>query len=161
GWTSSSSPAATSCCRRMARRCWRSCADCRTPSGRRSAGPAAHACSPPTPPPTAPPSSRRSSRPPAPTDRGAAKPAKGTPMRNGRPQKVLVAGGAGFLGSHLCERLIARGDHVVCLDSFLTGKRANLRGLMGRPRFELVEADVVDPLPPKVAAREFTRIYNL
>lgn len=82
-------------------------------------------------------------------------------MRNGRPQKVLVAGGAGFLGSHLCERLIARGDHVVCLDSFLTGKRANLRGLMGRPRFELVEADVVDPLPPKVAAREFTRIYNL
>jgi UDP-glucuronate decarboxylase len=82
-------------------------------------------------------------------------------MRNEQPQKVLVAGGAGFLGSHLCERLIAAGHEVVCLDNFLTGQRANLRSLTGRARFELVEADVIDPLPAKLLKREFSRIYNL
>lgn len=82
-------------------------------------------------------------------------------MRNGHQEQVLVAGGAGFLGSHLCERLIEAGAHVVCLDSFLTGDRANLRRLAGERDFELVEADVVDPLPAKVLRRRFDQIYNL
>lgn len=75
--------------------------------------------------------------------------------------RVLVAGGAGFLGSHLCERLLADGAQVLCLDNFLTGRRANLRGLLGRPGFELIEADIVEPLPAKLEKRGFDRIYNL
>lgn len=82
-------------------------------------------------------------------------------MQNGRQLDVLVAGGAGFLGSHLCERLIAEGARVVCLDNFLTGDRANLRRLMRKQGFELVEADIVDPLPAKLLKRSFDRIYNL
>jgi UDP-glucuronate decarboxylase len=82
-------------------------------------------------------------------------------MRNGRGKQVLVAGGAGFLGSHLCERLVAEGDHVTCLDNFQTGHRDNLRRLMSSDRFELVEADIVDPLPAKLVRRRFDRIYNL
>jgi UDP-glucuronate decarboxylase len=82
-------------------------------------------------------------------------------MPDGRQLEVLVAGGAGFLGSHLCEALIERGCRVLCLDNFETGDRANLRKLMRAPRFELVEADIVDPLPAKVLKRSFDRIYNL
>jgi UDP-glucuronate decarboxylase len=82
-------------------------------------------------------------------------------MRSIRQQEVLVAGGAGFLGSHLCERLVDSGAQVVCLDSLRTGDRANLRQLIGAPRFELVEADIVDPLPVKLLRRRFDRIYNL
>ena len=77
-------------------------------------------------------------------------------MRDGR--RVLVAGGAGFLGSHLCDALLADGARVVCLDSFLTGRAANLAHLAREPRFELVEADVVEALPrlPPVEA-----VFNL
>src|SRR4051794_30017496 len=82
-------------------------------------------------------------------------------MQNGRQKEVLVAGGAGFLGSHLCERLVGEGARVLCLDNFLTGDRANLRRLSRRPGFELIEADIVDPLPAKVLKRSFGRIYNL
>lgn len=82
-------------------------------------------------------------------------------MRNGRGKQVLVAGGAGFLGSHLCERLADAGDRVTCLDNFLTGSRENLRRLMRTDGFELIEADIVDPLPAKVTRRRFDRIYNL
>ncbi len=82
-------------------------------------------------------------------------------MRNIRQQDVLVAGGAGFLGSHLCERLVDWGAQVVCLDSLRTGDRANLRRLIGAARFELVEADILDPLPAKLLRRRFDRIYNL
>jgi UDP-glucuronate decarboxylase len=82
-------------------------------------------------------------------------------MRETRSKQVLVAGGAGFLGSHLCERLIEEGAHVVCLDNFLTGHRDNLRRLRGMDHFELVEADIVDPLPSKLLKRRFDRIYNL
>jgi UDP-glucuronate decarboxylase len=74
---------------------------------------------------------------------------------------ILVAGGAGFLGSHLCERLVGDGARVVCLDNFLTGDRANLARLQRDPRFELVEADIVDPLPARVTRRKFDEIYNL
>src|SRR5262245_18767955 len=76
-------------------------------------------------------------------------------------RQVLVAGGAGFMGSHLCERLLAEGRRVMCLDSFITSDRSNLRSLEGRAGFELVEADVVEPLPAKVTRRRFARIYNL
>ena len=58
--------------------------------------------------------------------------------------RVLLAGAAGFIGSHLAERLIDEGAHVVALDSFVTGQRANLDRLVGHPAFELVEADVAD-----------------
>lgn len=75
--------------------------------------------------------------------------------------RILVAGGAGFLGSHLCERLIADGAQVTCLDNFLTGHRDNLRRLSASPDFELVEADVIDPLPAIILRRPFDRIYNL
>ena len=55
---------------------------------------------------------------------------------------VLVAGGAGFIGSHLCEALLLGGSRVICLDSFLTGSRANLRALIGHRRFTLIEHDI-------------------
>jgi dTDP-glucose 4,6-dehydratase len=60
--------------------------------------------------------------------------------------RVLVTGGAGFLGSHLCEALLAEGNSVVCLDNLLTGKEANLSHLANEPRFEFVKADVCDPI---------------
>jgi dTDP-glucose 4,6-dehydratase len=60
--------------------------------------------------------------------------------------RVLVTGGAGFLGSHLCEALLAEGNSVVCLDNLLTGKEANLSHLAKEPRFEFVKADVCDPI---------------
>jgi UDP-glucuronate decarboxylase len=71
---------------------------------------------------------------------------------------ALVAGGAGFLGSHLCDRLLADGYRVVCLDNFHTGSRDNLRSLARDSRFSLIEADIVDPLPAGLRAE---RIYNL
>ncbi len=82
-------------------------------------------------------------------------------MRRERQQRVLVAGGAGFLGSHLCERLVAEGHKVTCLDNLQTGSHDNLRQLKHADAFELVEADLVNPLPPKVARQGFDRIYNL
>jgi dTDP-glucose 4,6-dehydratase len=61
--------------------------------------------------------------------------------------RVVVLGGAGFLGSHLCDHLVARGDPVVCVDDFSTGRRANVSHLEGRADFELVEADVSTGIP--------------
>ncbi len=69
---------------------------------------------------------------------------------------VLVTGGAGFLGSHLCDRLIARGDDVICVDNFFTGSRKNVGHLLGHPRFELIRHDIVQPLYV-----EAERIFNL
>lgn len=74
---------------------------------------------------------------------------------------VLVAGGAGFLGSHLCDRLLADGHHVVCLDNLQTGSLETLEAAMKKPRFEFVRHDVVDPLPARLAERRFERIYDL
>ncbi len=59
-------------------------------------------------------------------------------------KRILVTGGAGFVGSHLCERLIAEGNEVVCLDNFFTGRRANIDKLIGRHDFELVRHDICD-----------------
>ncbi|GAA0582953.1 SDR family oxidoreductase [Craurococcus roseus] len=79
-------------------------------------------------------------------------------MKNGETRHVLVAGGAGFLGSHLCDALLAEGAHVVCLDNFGTGRRENLRHLAREPRFDLVEADVIGPLPTRLRA---DAVFNL
>jgi nucleoside-diphosphate-sugar epimerase/spore maturation protein CgeB len=76
-------------------------------------------------------------------------------------KSVLVAGGAGFLGSHLCDRLLAEGCHVVCMDNLQTGDLANLEPAMRRPNFEFVRHDIVEPLPDKIAGRRFDRIYDL
>lgn len=69
---------------------------------------------------------------------------------------TLVTGGAGFLGSHLCERLLAQGEEVLCMDNFFTGRRKNVAHLQDNPNFELMRHDVVDPFKVEVE-----RIYNL
>ena len=56
--------------------------------------------------------------------------------------RAVVTGGAGFLGSHLCDRLIGRGDSVICIDDFSTGSKENVAHLIGQQRFRLVDADV-------------------
>ena len=71
-------------------------------------------------------------------------------------KRVLVTGGAGFLGSHLCERLLAEGSEVLCVDNFFTGTRRNIEHLIGNPRFELLRHDVTFPLYVEV-----DEIYNL
>jgi dTDP-glucose 4,6-dehydratase len=58
--------------------------------------------------------------------------------------RILITGGAGFLGSHLCDRFIAEGDDVICMDNFITGSPANVDHLIGHPRFELVQYDVTN-----------------
>lgn len=73
-------------------------------------------------------------------------------MRN----QLLVTGGAGFLGSHLCEKLINVGHDVICVDNFFTGSKDNIRHLLGNPRFELIRHDVTFPL-----YLEIDQIYNL
>jgi UDP-glucuronate decarboxylase len=70
--------------------------------------------------------------------------------------RVLVTGGAGFLGSHLCDRLIEQGQDVLCVDNYFTGGKRNLEKLLGHPRFELMRHDVTFPLYVEVDA-----IYNL
>jgi len=71
-------------------------------------------------------------------------------------KKILVAGGAGFLGSHLCDRLLGLGCAVVCVDNFSTGRRDNLLAHLDHPDFELLEHDICDPLQVEV-----DQIYNL
>jgi UDP-glucuronate decarboxylase len=77
-------------------------------------------------------------------------------MRDARRRRVLVTGGAGFLGSHLCERLLGLGHDVLCVDNFYTGDRDNIAGLRDHPRFELLRHDVTFPLYVEV-----DEIYNL
>ncbi len=72
--------------------------------------------------------------------------------------RVVVLGGAGFLGSHLCDQLLARGDDIVCVDDFSTGRPANVAHLLGGSRFELVEADVTVALPVEGAV---SGVFNL
>jgi len=73
-----------------------------------------------------------------------------------KTKKILVTGGAGFLGSHLCEVLVGQGHDVLCLDNFFTGNKGNIGHLMGRPNFELLRHDVTFPLYV-----EIDEIYNL
>ncbi|MBL9200074.1 MAG: SDR family oxidoreductase [Opitutaceae bacterium] len=70
--------------------------------------------------------------------------------------RILVTGGAGFLGSHLCERLLKDGHEVVCLDNLFTGQKANIAPLLTNPNFEFVRHDVIDPFKYEV-----DQIYNL
>lgn len=69
---------------------------------------------------------------------------------------ILVTGGGGFLGSHLCERLLGQGNDVICVDNFFTGNKDNIRHLLSRPNFELIRHDITFPLYLEVDA-----IYNL
>ena len=71
-------------------------------------------------------------------------------------KRILVTGGAGFLGSHLCERLLGLGHEILCVDNFFTGRRANVAALLDHPRFELMRHDVTFPLYVEV-----DEIYNL
>jgi len=70
--------------------------------------------------------------------------------------RILVTGGAGFIGSHLCERLVSEGNEVLCLDNFFTGRRENIFPLLDNPRFELLRHDVTEPV-----LLEVDQIYNL
>jgi UDP-glucuronate decarboxylase len=70
--------------------------------------------------------------------------------------RILVTGGAGFIGSHLCERLLADGHDVLCLDNFFTGRRANILPLLENRHFELIRHDVIEPI-----LLEVDQIYNL
>ncbi len=72
------------------------------------------------------------------------------------PQRILVTGGAGFIGSHLCARLLAEGQEVLCVDNFYTGSRENLAPILNHPRFEFLRHDVTHPLFVEV-----DQIYNL
>lgn len=69
---------------------------------------------------------------------------------------ILVTGGAGFLGSHLCDRLIEQNNHVICVDNFFTGQKRNIEHLSSNPQFEVLRHDIVEPL-----AIEVDQIYNL
>jgi len=70
--------------------------------------------------------------------------------------RILVTGGAGFIGSHLCERLVKEGNHVICVDNLFTGSEDNIRHLMSYPNFEFIVHDVVEPIDADV-----NQIYNL
>lgn len=82
-------------------------------------------------------------------------------MIGGDKRVVLIAGGGGFIGSHLCDSYLAEGATVLCLDNFLTGRRQNIRHLSSEPRFELIEADVIDALPKRLSKRRIDIVYNL
>jgi UDP-glucuronate decarboxylase len=71
-------------------------------------------------------------------------------------KKILVTGGAGFLGSHLCDRLVAEGHHVLCVDNYFTGSKKNIEHLLSNPNFEVLRQDVCFPLYVEV-----DEIYNL
>jgi UDP-glucuronate decarboxylase len=75
-----------------------------------------------------------------------------------RSLSVVIAGGAGFIGSHLCDRLVQRGHRVICVDNLYTGRRANIRPLLNHPNFTFVEHDVREPLD---ISGPIQRIYNL
>ena len=72
------------------------------------------------------------------------------------PCRILVTGGAGFLGSHLCRELIRQEQEVICLDNFFTGHKRNIQDLLGKPNFELIRHDLVNPI-----FLEIDQIYNL
>jgi UDP-glucuronate decarboxylase len=71
-------------------------------------------------------------------------------------KRILITGGAGFLGSHLCDRLVAQGHDVICLDNFFTSQKSNIEHLLGKPNFELIRHDVVNPV-----WLEVDEIYNM
>ena len=82
-------------------------------------------------------------------------------MNDGTKKTALVAGGAGFVGSHLIDALLGEGATVVCIDSLLTGRERNLAHLGRERRFDFIEADIIDELPASVRRARFTHVYNL
>ncbi len=77
-------------------------------------------------------------------------------MKNAQMSRMLITGGAGFIGSHLCERLLAEGHEVLCVDNFFTGSKKNIAHLLGNPYFEVIRHDITFPLYVEV-----DRIFNL
>lgn len=71
-------------------------------------------------------------------------------------KKILVTGGAGFIGSHLCEKLVNEGNEVTCLDNLFTGSKTNIEHLLEKENFKFVEHDIIEPFDGK-----FEQIYNL
>ncbi|HER08873.1 MAG TPA: NAD-dependent epimerase/dehydratase family protein, partial [Bacteroides sp.] len=71
-------------------------------------------------------------------------------------KRILITGGAGFIGSHLCERLLDEGNEVLCLDNYFTGSKSNITHLLGNPYFELIRHDVTESFYAEV-----DEIYNL
>lgn len=71
-------------------------------------------------------------------------------------KRILVTGGAGFIGSHLCERLLSEGHDVICMDNYFTGSKDNIRHLLENDHFELVRHDIIEPYHAEV-----DEIYNL
>ncbi len=71
-------------------------------------------------------------------------------------KRILITGGAGFIGSHLCQRLLNEGNYIICLDNFFTGSEDNVKHLMSNPNFELVKHDIIEPYDAKV-----DEIYNM
>jgi len=82
-------------------------------------------------------------------------------VRNANAITALVAGGAGFIGSHLIDALLAEGATVVSLDSYLTGRPENLRHLDHEARFDSVHADIVEALPARISRTRFSHVFNL
>lgn len=80
------------------------------------------------------------------------------PTREKKGKTILVAGGAGFVGSHLCDALLARGDRVICMDNYLTGSVMNIRPLTNNPSFRMIEMDICDA---KDIDEPVDQIYNL
>lgn len=76
-------------------------------------------------------------------------------------RKVLVAGGAGFLGSHVCKALLDAGDDVLCVDNLSTGRRQNIAELESHPRFQFVQHDIIQPFPKTISEHKFDVIANL
>jgi len=82
-------------------------------------------------------------------------------LRRSEHKLALVAGGAGFIGSNLCDRLLGEGAEVLCVDNFHTGRADNLRHLASEGRFDVVEHDIIEPLPQWLSERPITHIYHL
>lgn len=94
---------------------------------------------------------------PRPIDRGHSACPHGRYEKTPPMQKrILITGGAGFIGSHLCETLLSRGHHVICLDNFFTGHRQNVAHLLSNDRFEIIRHDITSPL-----SIEADMIYNM
>ena len=74
-------------------------------------------------------------------------------------KNIIVTGGAGFLGSHLCEYLIKKGEKVICIDNLFTGNLKNLENIKDHPNFEFIQHDIIDPI--FFDGREIDQIYNL
>ena len=77
-------------------------------------------------------------------------------MKNYKDKRILVSGGAGFLGSHLCRNLLSEGHDVICVDNFSTGQKSNILELIDNKKFELIKHDITLPI-----LLEVDEIYNL